>query len=293
MSSELVCNSSHVGYKKCRDGRIVKLLILGINNENRQGIANALSAKNRCSRAKVIDIYDMNDRSKKLEWASGILDEDFIYEINKVVEPDDFNSNLDEVCSDGIHYFLTEEPAYFWDTWRKIRDGTYKEWHNNGQISKIYNYKCGILDGLSEEWYPNGQYHVRCSYENGKKNGVFEEWYTTGQIYDQSIYKDGKLDGKIEKFHANGVMMKRSTYKNGISDGLCEKWHENGQLAIRFTHKNGKRDGLFESWHDNGQMKERYMYKKGKRNGLMESWLENGNVSKLVNYKDGKIIKNN
>jgi hypothetical protein len=33
------------------------------------------------------------------------------YEVGKLVKPDYFNPNLDEICTNGIHYFLTLKAA--------------------------------------------------------------------------------------------------------------------------------------------------------------------------------------
>ena len=51
--------TSHVGYKRCNEGLIVKLRIEGENNELRSNVErkNSKYAKHRCSKAFVLDIY--------------------------------------------------------------------------------------------------------------------------------------------------------------------------------------------------------------------------------------------
>ena len=59
----------HIGYKKCQDNRIVKLEITGQHNEDRKDIVDKNYAPMRCSQAKVIEIYDMHDKSVKYDEA--------------------------------------------------------------------------------------------------------------------------------------------------------------------------------------------------------------------------------
>ena len=257
--------SQHIGYKKCQDGRIVVLEILGKHNEDRKNIVDKQFAKMRCLKARVIRIYDMHDRTIEYDEAHGIYDKTFKYTVGEVVEPiDEFDNYLDEVCGSGIHYFLTEEPAYYWKY--EPKNGLYKSWHPNGQMRERCTYKNGKRDGLCESWHSNGRALGRCTYKNKELDGLYESWYSNGQMSERCTYKNGKKDGLYEQWHENGQMLKRFTYENGKRDGLCEEWHSNGQMRYRHTYKNGEKDGLHENWHANGQMYMRCTFK----NGIMD-----------------------
>ena len=256
-------SEDHIGYKKCRGGRIVVLEICGNHNEEREGIVDKRFAKMRCSKARVIRIYDMHDRSIEYKEAFGIRHKSFRYTVGEVVEPvNDFNKDLNKVCASGIHYFLTEEPAYYMGYIPK--NGTYKEWYENGQMHMKCTFKNGNEDGLYEVWHSNGQMMNRCTCKNGKLDGLYEKWYSNGQIRTRCTFKNEKKDGLYEGWYANAQIWKRCTYKNGEYDGLCESWYENGQVTNRCTYKNGEKDGLFELWYDNGQILERHIRKNGK-----------------------------
>ena len=219
-STDNCAENKHIGYKKCQDGRIVVLEILGKNNENRKDIADVRFAKMRCSKARVIQIYDMRIRSIKYDKAFGIYDKTFRYEINKVVEPvNGFDEDLNKVCGSGIHYFLTEEPARYWKY--EPKNGLHKSWHENGQMWKRHIFKNGEEDGLRESWHTNGQMSVRCTLKNGKRYGLFESWYPNGQMHI------------------------RCTCKNGKEDGSYKSWHSNGQVSIRCTFNNGKVETIY------------------------------------------------
>ena len=191
-------NSQHIGYKKCRDGRIVVLEILGNHNENREDIADKRFAKMRCSRARVIGIYDMLDPEIEYEEAFGIYDKTFKYTVGEVVEPiNKFKKNRNIVCASGIHYFLTKEPAYYWQYVPK--NGLHERWHSNGQMAKRCTYENGELDGLYETWHSNGQMSERCTYVNGEPDGLFESWLDNGQMWELCMYENGMREDLYEE----------------------------------------------------------------------------------------------
>src|SRR5690606_23435258 len=103
---------NHIGYKKCSNNRIVKLEIIGDNNERRKYIVDHTHAKHRCSRATVIDIYNMDNKDEHYTEAYSIYNDSFVYQVGETVKPELFDSNIDNVCGGGIHYFLSEETAY-------------------------------------------------------------------------------------------------------------------------------------------------------------------------------------
>ena len=106
---------SHIGYKKIQNGYIVKLRIEGLNNELRDSVKNVKTAKHRCSNAFVLDIYHMNDDKNKIDQGYGLRDKTFLYKVGEYVEVTYYNNDLEKVCSTGIHYFLSEEPAFYWE----------------------------------------------------------------------------------------------------------------------------------------------------------------------------------
>lgn len=209
-------NMHHIGYKKIRDDYIVKLAILpdGINNECRNGVErkNAKYAKYRCSKAKVLDIYN-KDTGERVDVGYSIYDKYFSYKVGEIVEVKNYDEELEVVCTRGIHYFLSEECAYFFDKYT----GFYKSWYENGQLAIQTTYgKNGQNDGLYETWHENGQLRSRTTYKNGVIDGVSKLWDKNGQLCEQCYYNNGLLDGEhLEWSYITGKYLK-TTYKNGV-----------------------------------------------------------------------------
>lgn len=91
-----------VVYKKCQE-KIVELelqggsIVFSINNY-----------KCRTNKAKVISIDGKKTSGLKIE---SDYDENFVYEVGKIVEVKDFNLMYNVECAEGIHFFFKKEDA--------------------------------------------------------------------------------------------------------------------------------------------------------------------------------------
>lgn len=104
-SPQCPSEGSFIGWKKAR-GLIVKLLITEDAKRS-----SATSLKCRCSKAKVLDIQDIDGASIEDIRVSSDYSDSFIYEAGKIVEVEDFDENRWEECSAGIHFFIARENA--------------------------------------------------------------------------------------------------------------------------------------------------------------------------------------
>jgi hypothetical protein len=95
---------SFIGWKKCRDDTLVKLLI----TENAKR-SSATTLKCRCSEAKVLAIYDKD--GKEISETVSSRNISFVYKVGEVVKVDDFDDNRWNECSRGIHFFISKEVA--------------------------------------------------------------------------------------------------------------------------------------------------------------------------------------
>jgi antitoxin component YwqK of YwqJK toxin-antitoxin module len=83
---------------------------------------------------------------------------------------------LKNICSNGIHYFLKLECAFYYSL-EKIQNGEYLNWYENGQQNIKCTYIDDKLNGEYLKWYANGQQNIKCTYTDGKRNGEYLEWY--------------------------------------------------------------------------------------------------------------------
>ena len=95
-----------IGWKKCRDGMLVKLMIPADAKRH-----NATGRKCRAEFADVLEIIDLNDKRKKPTQAISQHDESVIYEVGKRMVPHHYEPNRFEECAGGIHFFITKIEA--------------------------------------------------------------------------------------------------------------------------------------------------------------------------------------
>ena len=100
----------YIAYKKIHTGNkraaIAKLLIPADAKRS-----SAFGNKCRADKAIVLDIFDVSDFNITYNNGYSIHDSTFKYEIGKMVEVKDFDTNRWHECSTGIHHFMTIEEA--------------------------------------------------------------------------------------------------------------------------------------------------------------------------------------
>lgn len=103
-----------------------------------------------------------------------------------------------------------------------LKDGYFKEWHLNGQISLIgeccMNKRCGYWKSYRDD----GTMYEEGNYVNDKKDGLWKEYQKDGQVIEM-MYKNGNYakilgtwiedDKTIWVFNEDGTYTK--TYSNG------------------------------------------------------------------------------
>jgi hypothetical protein len=93
-----------IGWKKCRDGVIVKLKIPAKARRS-----HGTSRKCRAEFVKVLGVYDCEGNTIKT--ATSRHNPDVKYEKGMTVYPDSWDEDRWNECSHGIHFFITREEA--------------------------------------------------------------------------------------------------------------------------------------------------------------------------------------
>lgn len=208
-------------FKSCQGAWIVVLEKLSdtLTNETRDNIVEKQYAKYRADKLKVIMIFNKHNPSqtKKEVVNSFYKNLEIIYKVGEIVHSDSFDSNLNNVCTSGIHYFLNIEPAYYLECeyWGCFT-GKYIQWYDNGQKrQESYRFK-GHLHDKYIRWHINGQKDVECEFIDGIHHGKFIRWYPDGQLSEECQMVNGTKDGKYISWYENGRKRTECTYVNGM-----------------------------------------------------------------------------
>ena len=100
-------DGAFIGWKKARSDSGLAIVKLEIMEDAKR--SSASGRKCRCDKAKVLAVYDMEGNA--IEKAYSDRDNNFIYTPGEIVEPDSFDENRWNECSNGIHFFITRKEA--------------------------------------------------------------------------------------------------------------------------------------------------------------------------------------
>ena len=128
-----------------------------------------------------------------------------------------------------------------------LKEGLWREWHANEQLSYEGAYNDGNKEGLHKVWFENGQLAFEGAYKDGKKEGLHKVWFENGQLAFEGTYKDGKEEGFThKKWDENGQLVLNEYYKTK-SEKLAEevaKQQEDAERKSRQVAKNAKEKRL-------------------------------------------------
>ena len=254
-------SGSDLCYKSCGDYVVsMKKLADTICNESRKGIVDPLHAKFRADKLLVISIQHkfsgkIIDRIQNTSYHKQIW-----YVVSEVVSVLDYCLNLEEVCAQGIHYYLSKDPAFYWGN-RQLH-GLKIFWHDNGQKYEECNYVDGKIHGVYRSWWLNGNKHEERIHETGQLYGPYQSWYDNGQKHEKSSYVQGKLDGSYQSWYDNGQKRMECSYIIGELDGPFQTWYSNGLKHKKCFYTTGKLNGPYLYWHSYGELinEDTYVY---------------------------------
>ena len=148
-----------------------------ITNIERKGIVNADTAYHRCNKAKVIKIETMDgiQYDEAVSYHGSSMVKPLLYKVNEMVEVDNYDMDLDKVCSTGIHFFLTKRVAELYGL-HSITNGFFQSWYDNGQKYCECTHVDNEFYGLFTIWYENDNKKEECTYKKGVRNGLFTTW---------------------------------------------------------------------------------------------------------------------
>lgn len=186
------------------------------------------------------------------------------------------------------------------ERWTRVKNGEWKLYHLNQQLSTIENYKLGVRNGNVKIYSAQGILVIDENYLDGEKHGVFTEWTEKGKKIKEGNYLLGTLDGDFIAYYESGSVRERGTYTKGQYDKVWRFFHDGGRDEViihynlgeitkkiyinteveeyyesgipkRFcTYEKGKRQGPFKEYHDVGHFEVYEASEEDKRNGIME-----------------------
>jgi hypothetical protein len=136
-------NSNYV-FKLCENDSVKTIVILQKlkntkTNESRKDIIDAKYAKFRADKLLVVLIFDINNPDIEYESTMNFTKLFChplivtLYEKGNIINPDDFDVDLEKVCATGIHYFKTIDAAFYYRIMPENYTDEWKRYFDNGK----------------------------------------------------------------------------------------------------------------------------------------------------------------
>jgi antitoxin component YwqK of YwqJK toxin-antitoxin module len=280
-------------------------------NESRKNIVDPRYAKFRASHLKVILIFDVSNPDIEYESSTNHIYEDIkiIYKKGEIIYPDKFDPCLENVCSNGIHYYKTIDPPFHLSIsiittfsvnkkQKLLYSGLWYSWHENGQLEMEAQVSKDIVDGKFIQYHENGQKSEEIQLLNGNLNGKYTAFYKLGQLKMMGEFINNKKNGKWLEWYENGFLCSERNYINNEKNGKMYEWYDNGQKHSECEYVNDKKQGKYTKWYyseqnSNPQKWEEGEYLNDKKNGKWIEWITtDGKKYKEEEYLDDERIKN-
>ncbi len=157
-------------YSKLNDNQETRVLVTlhipfdAKTNLDRRNVLNYERAKYRTNKAYVVKIEDEKGNKYNHAISAFYVKNPLIYQLNDWIE-DDYDENIEKVCTTGIHFFLTN------DIWQYGLDflisGRLIKYHDNGALASDGHFRNSQQHGLYKEWWTDGNLRIECEYDNG------------------------------------------------------------------------------------------------------------------------------
>ena len=143
-------------------------------------------------------------------------------------------------------------------------------------------------DGSFKEYHENGELYRTGSYSEGKRCGEWKYFDSEGELLKSGSYKNGLIDGQWE-FHDGTTKVRVESYRTGVPHGRWERYSTvSGKLAEVREFSDGKLHGVWQVYYPSGKLRESKQYEQGELHGEQKAWHANGTQASLGEYLRGK-----
>lgn len=119
---------------------------------------------------------------------------------------------VEEFTLDGRKISVTHYTQYKEDRRKRVKQGLYTTFYENGQDSLVVNYEDNKKMGQSNTYFPDGTLRFMCHFENGRLNGKFVQYYRDGSLRREEFYENGKCTGG-KLFNRKGEELEHEPYQ--------------------------------------------------------------------------------
>lgn len=183
-------------------------------------------------------------------------------------------------------------------------EGVRREYAPDGSIERSYIFRNGILigegvvtekgerDGSWKEYYDNGSLRAEGNYDKDLREGPWKFYHLNGKVEQEGTYVKGKPEGEWRWYYPGGEPLREETYYNGLLDGIMIEYDPDGNIVARGEYIEGLEEGPW--YYRMGDSEIEGVYAAGLRNGLWKYVdLPSGMGRQKVIRFEGRFIEDN
>lgn len=194
-----------------------------------------------------------------------------------------------------------------------LREGTWKEYYEDGSLKSEGNYENDKKTGLWKYYYPNGQLEETGTYDKTGPEGKWLWYYPSGKLLRELTYYQGKKDGNIIEYDESknvilqgeyiedkregtwiyqvGDAKQQTQYSDDLKNGWDRIYSKDGTLLYEGKYIDDNPNGVHKWFWPNGKLKKQGRYVMGIKTGDWKTFDETGELFLVITYQNGKEIK--
>jgi len=113
--------------------------------------------------------------------------------------------------------------------------GIYNSFYENGESTLLMSGKIdnSLKEGEWKMFSVNSNISEITNYKKGVKQGIYKSYNNSGKLSSKGNWKDGKQEGKWTWYNPNSTVMCEVGYKNGKKNGTQTWWDDSGVNIIK------------------------------------------------------------
>ncbi len=168
-----------------------------------------------------------------------------------------------------------------------ILDGLYKTFNENGNLTLVLNYRNGKLDEALTQEEMNVE--IRNEYDNQNRliaSGAFKNNVPVGihRTYDQA----GNVNGSKIYDDSGKIVSEGIIDEEGNREGNWKDYYHDGKIRAAGVYLKNQRSGKWTFYYHDGKIEQTGDYIRGKTTGIWTWYYDNGKISREESYFNGK-----
>ena len=192
------------------------------------------------------------------------------------------------------------------------KQGTFREYFENGRIKKEVNYLDDQMHGYYREFEGSGELLVAMRYERGKIVEEIDEdirelldmkntYDEQGRLIFSGGYREGVPVGIHRFYDTTGTVINAYLYNengNKISEGIIDEqgrrvgswtdFYPTEEIRAEGSYINNQRSGIWTFYYRTGAIEQKGRFERGRFHGAWTWYYPNGNIWREERYLNGR-----